>query len=187
MERIKQAIENAKKPDSGDVSQPVQEPPDIQRKKHRRSAKPPSDLRSTIKKVIAAVLIFAASMLWLRLDFMNQLELGASEHIHDGIEQARSEAKKRLLEKERFEKLILANLVNCQSAAENAKDSYESLMQKAVEKANIYHAKLMQKAELSKPVEFLIPKAITEEARKMLMTAKAECQQIYDEQLQNGK
>jgi hypothetical protein len=187
MERIKQAIENAKKPDSGEANQLVQKSPDIQRKKHRRSAKPPSDLRNTIKKVIAAVLIFAASLLWLRLDFMNQLELGASEHIHDGIEQARAEAKKRLLEKERFEKLILANLVNCQSAAESAKDSYESLMQKAVEKANIYHINFMQKAELSKHGEFIIPKAVTDEARKMLLTARAECQQIYDEQLQNGK
>ena len=118
---------------------------------------------------------------------MNQLELGASEHIHDGIEQARAEAKKGLLEKERFEKLILANLSNCQSAAEDAHITYESLMQKAVDKANKYHVNLMQKTELNKSGEFIIPKAMADEAKKMLLTAKGECQQIYDEQLKNGK
>jgi hypothetical protein len=187
MERIKEAIENAKKPDSGGAIPLEQKHQDSKHKKHRTPAQKHPDLWNTIKKIIAVVLIFAASILWLRLDFMNQLELGASEHIHDGIEQARAEAKKRLLEKERFEKLILANLGNCQAAAEDAHISYESLMQKAVDKANKYHVNLMQKTELSKPGEFIIPKAVTGEAAKMLLAARVECQQIYDMQLHNGK
>ena len=187
MERIKQAIENAKKPDSGGVIQLEQKHQDRKHKKHRTPAQKHPDLWNTIKKIVAVVLIFAASILWLRLDFMNQLELGASEYIHDGIEQARAEARKRLLEKERFEKLILANLGNCQAAAEDANDSYESLMQKAVSNANKYHESLVQNSELRKSVEFIIPKAVTDEAKKMLLTAKAECQKIYDMQLYNGK
>jgi hypothetical protein len=137
-------------------------------------------LRNTIKLVIAVLLIFFAGWLWLRLDFMNQLELIASEYINDGVKQARAEAKKRLADEENFKRLILNNLIHCQAAAENNKESYVKLVQDSVRVSN-------EKAVKDRDLTFVIPKSTENKAEMMLEAAKAECQQIYNTQLQSGK
>jgi len=182
MERIKQAIENAKNTESDETSNP-----DLAESGEKHTRTPHcvlshQGLRNTIKEIIAIVLIFAASVLWLRLDYMNRLELGASEYIHDGIKQARAEVKKRSLDKEKFEQVILANFNRCQSTAEKTWENYDRLMQKIADKSIIYHLNLMQKLERRNVSEFVVPKSVTDEATKMLEIAKAECQQIYDTQ-----
>ena len=182
MERIKQAIENAKNTEPDETSNPAQADSGGKHRKMPRCVISHQDLKNTIKEVIAIVLIFAASVLWLRLDYMNRLELGASEYIHDGIEQARAEAKKRSLDKEKFEQLILANFNHCQSTAEKTWENYDHLMQKIADKSIIYHLHLMQKLERRNVSEFVVPKSVTDEATKMLEIAKAECQQVYDAQ-----
>jgi len=180
MERIKQAIENAKKPDLSGDSKPGKINQNGQHERTQRAPKTQSGLRNTYKMIISVVLIFMAGWLWLRLDFMNQLELLASGYIHDGITQARAEAKKRLADEEQYKQLIFDNLTHCQAAAENNRESYVKLVRDAVRIKN-------EKAVQDKQVIFILPKAAENKADMMLEAAKAECQKIYDGQLKNGK
>jgi hypothetical protein len=178
MERIKQAIENAKKPGASrsgrsDISQVHSQYTKGSHKGHWYSM-------DTIKTVIAFVLILFSGWLWMRLDFMNRIELIASEYIHDGVEQARAEIKRRIQDDESFKKLILANLAHCQEAAENDKDSYLKLVQDSVRLKN-------ETTKHTAHEKFIVSKAVADKAEKMLASAKAECQQIYDNQLQNGR
>ena len=180
MERIKHAIENVKKPESNRV---VHLEPTLHNSKYTKiptSTQAQRDLRGPIKIAIAVILIFLGSLLWMRLDFMNQLELGASEQIHAGIEQARLEARRRQQDKTKFEQLILANFNFCQEAADKAKSSYVKLVQEAMpDKQN--------KPSFSKQDRVAMSKAIAEQSTKMLADAKAECKLKYDLQLKNGK
>lgn len=179
MERIKQAIENAKKPGSANVAEAgVSSVGSINRsgaeKAHGR-------IRwDIVKYVIAVTMIIFAGWLWMRLDFMNRLELIASEYIHDGVKQARAEARKRQEDEAKFRQLISANLAHCREAAEKDKENYMALAQKQVRIKNRKQADDIQ-------VKFYIPKAAMAEAERMLEGAKAECQQVYETQLKNGR
>jgi len=126
------------------------------------------------------VLILFAGWLWLRLDFMNQLELIASEYINDGVKQARAEARRRLEDDAKFKQLILGNLSHCQEAAEKNKESYVKLMQDAVRSKNANGAH-------GNSEEIRHIQVRNGQGCKMLETAKAECQQIYDTHLLTGK
>lgn len=180
MERIKLAIENAKNPDSGGNGKLEEINQGSRQQRTPRSDNAHFDLKNTVKIILAAVLIFFAGWLWLRLDFMNQLELLASEYIHEGVKQAQAEAKKRVADEERFKQFILDNLTHCQAAAENNKESYIKLVKDAVRNKNLT-------AVQGKNDIFYIPKATKNKADMMLLDARAECQQIYDVQLRNGK
>jgi len=178
MERIKQAIENAKKPEASRAGRPDRS------HVHSHYAKETHTDHwyslEKVKIVAAFVLILFAGWLWMRLDFMNRLELIASEYIHDGVKQARAEAKKRMDDEANFKKLILTNLTHCQEAAEKNKESYLQLMQHTVQVKNT-------KEKHAAHEQFIVPKTAISQANKMLEDAKAECQQIYDRQLQNGR
>lgn len=177
MERIKRAIESAKNPESDGQDNHHSESHGTRK---RRSAPPPSKVRERLKITLAFVLILFAGWLWLRLDFMNQLELIASEYINDGVKQARAEARRRLEDDAKFKQLILGNLAHCQEAAEKNKENYVKLMQDAVRSKNDIGAH-------GNSEKFVISRSATDKAAKMLETAKAECQQIYDTHLQTGK
>jgi hypothetical protein len=179
MERIKQAIENAKKPEAGITGASAGSPA-----ARSTSSKPAvagrGQQRNVIKYVSAAVLIFFAGWLWLRLDFMNQLEQIASQYIHDGIKNARAEAKRRTEAEAKFRQLIQANLDHCREAAERDNESYMKLAQKEVRVRN-------KNSSGNGEEKYYIPKAALSEAARMLESARAECQRIYVTQLSNGK
>lgn len=180
MERIKRAIENAKSSESNEYDGLDKHHSESHGTRKRRSTQPPSKVRETLKITLAFVLILFAGWLWLRLDFMNKLELIASEYINDGVKQARVEARRRLEDDAKFKQLILGNLAHCQEAAEKNKESYAKLMQDVVRSKN-------DKRMPGNPEKFVISTSAAVKAAKMLETAKAECQQIYDTQLKNGK
>ena len=123
------------------------------------------------KKVTAIVLIFLASGTWFYLDCMNKQEQGASAQIHQGIEQARAEAKKRMLADAKFGYHTLLNFTTCQSAAESAQKDYLTLVYDAVPNKN---------------GKFIMPHAVTDKSVKILTAAKAECQKTYDALLKSG-
>lgn len=123
------------------------------------------------KKVIAITLIFLASGTWFYLDCMNKQEQGASIQIHQGIEQARAEAKKRMLADAKFGYQTLLNLTMCQTSAESAQKDYINLVYEAVP---------------SKQGKFTMPQAVTDKATRILAAAKAECQKTYDNLIKNG-
>lgn len=177
MERIKRAIESAKNPDSSGLDHHHVESHGTRK---RRSTPPPNKVRETLKITLAFVLILFAGWLWLRLDFMNQLELIASEYINDGVKQARAEARRRLEDDAKFKQLILGNLAHCQEAAEKNREDYLKLMRDTVRSKNSSGAN-------SHTEKFVISTSAAAKAAKMLETAKAECQQIYDTHLQTGK
>jgi hypothetical protein len=123
------------------------------------------------KKVIAIVLVFLASGTWFYLDCMNKQEQGASAQIHQGIEQARAEAKKRMLADAKFGYHTLLNFTVCQTAAESAQKEYLNLVYDAVP---------------NKQGKFIMPHTVTEKSIKILTAAKAECQKTYDALLKSG-
>ena len=179
MERIKQAIENAQSLESNGADG-LDKHSESHGTRKRRSTQPPNKARETLKITLAFVLILFAGWLWLRLDFMNQLELIASEYINDGVKQARVEARRRLEDDAKFKQLILGNLAHCQETAETNKESYVNLMQDEVRSKN-------DKGKPGNPEKFVISTSAAVKAAKMLATTKAKCQQIYDRQLKNGK
>lgn len=185
MERIKQAIENAKKSDTEEIAQ--------DRIKNKKLDSTRKEI-GTFKAVAAVVTIFLGAGAWLRLDCLNQQELLESAQICDGIEQARAEGKKRVLVEEKFEKLILANFAYCNAAAEKSKNDYVKLVQDAIRVENairIKNAKALSRRRgkeiYVKPEKFYIPEAALIQATAMLHTAQAECQQIYDAQMNEHK
>jgi hypothetical protein len=181
MERIKQAIENAK--------QSVPSSPEKSDLTHVRSQRRKSLNRAdihfhisweTVKNVTGVVSIIFAGWLWMRLDFMNQLELIASEYINDGVKQARAEAKRRQENTVNFKQLIYSNLTHCQEAAEKNKESYLKLVQSSVQEKN-------EKAMKTTHETFVVSNAAVAEAGRMLASSRAECQKIYDDQLKIAK
>jgi hypothetical protein len=132
-----------------------------------------------IKKVIALVLVLLAGGSWLLLDYFNKQEQVGAEQMRQGLTQARAEAQRRNDEdmknraqaKADFEKQIRANLASCQAVAEKAQQDYMNLIQQVVPR---------------KRGQSVIPKTVADEADKILLNAKAECQQIYDARLKNG-
>ncbi len=126
-----------------------------------------------IKVVIAVVLIFSAGGAWLYMDCLNRHEQGVTEQMHQGVDQARAEAKRRAEAKAIMEYQIQATLTSCMAAAEKAKSDYMLLIQKAIPPA--------------KRGSTVIPQAVVDEAEMLLTTAKAECQQAHDSRLKNGQ
>jgi hypothetical protein len=132
-----------------------------------------------IKKLVALVLVLLAGGSWLLLDYFNSQELVSAEQMRQGLVQARAEAQRRSDEdmknkaqaKAAFEKQILANLASCQAVAEKAQEDYMNLIQQVVPR---------------KRGQSVIPKTVAEEAEKILVNAKADCQLIYDARLKNG-
>jgi hypothetical protein len=177
MERIKQAIENAKKPGTIRADGHIITSVHSQYTKHADVAHGTG--WNIFKYVSAVVLIFFAGWLWLRLDFLNQLELIASEYIHDGIKHARAEVKRRAVEEEKFKHLIHANFTHCQAVAEKNKEGYLELAQNDLRIKN-------KKTGNGNQGKLVLSKAALNEAAKMLEDAKAECRQIYETQLKNG-
>jgi hypothetical protein len=179
MERIKQAIENAKNPGASHAGNSLHV--DSQYVKASHTAHAPRRIRwNNVKNVSAFVMLLFAGWLWMHLNFLNRIELMASEYINDGVKQARAEVKKRQEDEAKFRQLILANLEHCQEAAESDKDNYMKLAQDAGRVKN-------DNAGFKKHEQFYIPKAAVIEATRLLEAAKNECQQIYDTQLKNGK
>lgn len=125
-----------------------------------------------IKAVVGVVLIFAAGGSWLYLDCLNRHEQGVTEQMHQGVDQARAEAKRRAEAKAIVEYQIQATLSSCQAAAEKSKNDYMLLIQKAVPPGKRGPA--------------VIPQEIVDEAEMLLTTAKADCQQIHDTRLKSG-
>ena len=181
MERIKQAIEDAKKlgPTGASVLEFIN--PASKPKETTRSVSLPAWMtKDLLKKVSAIALIFLSTIAWMRLDFLNQLELDASLHIHDGIKQASVEAKRRAIEKDRLQQILVDNLAHCRSTAQKAKNDYVNLVKEAM------------RAEKSKSVpggrgKILMPRKVAIVVEKILLTATEECQQTYTKQLKNGK
>jgi len=181
MERIKQAIENAKKPGASRSGRPEMSHVHSQYTRSSNEDHVHHAVRwDIVKNVSGVVLIILAGWLWMRLDFMNQLELIASEYINDGIKNARAEVQRRQSDEVKFKQLIQSNLEHCQDAAVRDNEKYMNLAQEAVTRKN-------DKGSPNKQEEFIIPKAAVIAAAKMLETAKAECQQIYNTQLKSGK
>lgn len=125
-----------------------------------------------IKKVVGIFLILIASGVWLYLDLLNKHELGGAEQIHQSLESARAEAKKRAEIKESFENLTLIYLNHCQVAAAEAKNNFMDLVEQAVPP--------------DKKGKVVVPQAIEAEAEKILASAKAVCQHIYEGRLKEG-
>lgn len=125
-----------------------------------------------VKVVISVALVCLAAGSWLYLDCLNKQEQKITEQMHDGVELARAEAKKRAETKATFEYQINANLVACQGAAEKAKTDYMALIQKTAP---------------IKRGQAVVPQTIVDEVGVVLTTAKAECQQIYDTRLKSGQ
>lgn len=125
-----------------------------------------------VKIVIGIVLIFLAGGSWLYLDCLNKREQVVAEQMHDEVDQARTEAKKRAELKVNFEYQINANLTTCKANAEKAKIDYMLLIQKAAP------------IKRGQPV---ISQAIIDEAGMILTAANAECQQVYDARMKAGQ
>lgn len=156
MERIKQAIENAKKSDDGIVSSSRKSHLHSQYTKSPRSA---HSFRLDMAKYMAAfVLIILAGWLWMRLDFMNRLELMASEYINQGVIQARLEISRRLEGEARFKQLILDNLNHCQQAAEKDRELYVKLVRDAVDIKNENIKALNSEKLVKEHGKFTIPR-----------------------------
>ena len=180
MERIKQAIESAKNTESNGAEELDKHHSESHGTRKRHSTPPPNKVRERLKITLAFVLILFSGWLWLRLDFMNQLELIASEYINDGVKQARAEARRRLVDDAKFKQLTLGNLAHCQEAAEKNRENYLKLMRDAVRSKNASGAKGTSE-------KFVISTSAAAKAEKMLKSAKAKCQRNYETHLQAGK
>lgn len=124
------------------------------------------------KKIAGIFLILISTGVWLYLDLLNKQELGNAEQIHQSVESARAEAKKRAEMKENFENLTLIYLNHCQVAAEDANNSYMELAELAVSPG--------------KNGKKIVPQMLEEEAEKIKVAAMAVCQKIYNGRLQSG-
>lgn len=124
-----------------------------------------------IKQMIAVILILLAGGAWLFLDCLNQRQKGDAESVQQDIMQARAEAKKRADTKKYFEAQLAAALSNCNDAADKAKTDYMALVEQMAPR---------------KRGQALIPPAIAGESEKIHNTAKADCQQAYEERLKSG-
>jgi len=125
-----------------------------------------------IKIISAVVLIFLTGGAWLYLDCLNRQEQEITAQAQQGLLQARAEAARRADTKTASTNNILANLTNCQAAAEKAKNDY---------------AALMLKVAPSKRGQAIIPQAVTDEAEALFTSAKTACQQTYDTQMQKSQ
>jgi len=124
------------------------------------------------KQVIFLAMILLAAGAWLYLDCLNKREQGGAELMHQGVLQARAEAKKRADIKTNFDTQLATALNNCNAAADKAKTDYMTLVVQAAPQ---------------KRGQAIIPQSVINESEKILLAAKAECQQIYDNSLKGGQ
>jgi len=128
-----------------------------------------------LKKIIAIALIVIFGGGWIYLDHLNKLQIKEAEELRKSMEQARAQALARAKAaaeaKMKFEATILADLANCKALADQANNEYLAKNQQPVRR---------------KPGQFAIPKAVAEEAAKMLESANASCQSTYDTRLKTG-
>jgi hypothetical protein len=120
-------------------------------------------------RIITAVsLMFIFGGGWLALDYLNRQEMARAAEMHQGIEKARLEAKRRSEKRANFEAVIHSNQANCEAAADKAQNDYMGLMLKEMP------AKRKNQA--------VIPQPVATEAATILQNAKTECQRIAAEQ-----
>ncbi len=179
MERIKQAIEDANHPRTEH----------LRRKGNERVISHPSASSqsfqisipwNTVKYVTAAIFIFIAGWMWLRLDFMNEIELITSQFINDSIKTSRAEMKRRSQDEEKYRQMLQASLTHCLEVAEQDKEKYIKVV---AEQVKLKNAKLDQekarKEKNGNHEKFIIPDSALAQADSLMQTAKADCQQIY--------
>jgi hypothetical protein len=124
-----------------------------------------------IKKTIGIFIILIASGVWFYLDLLNKQVLGGAEQIHASVENARAEAKKRAAAREEFENMVLVYMNECQVAAQEARDNYLNLIDKAL------------KIEVENPE---MPIEVKVNVEQLMVSAKAECQRTYEKNLKTG-
>ena len=124
-----------------------------------------------IKKTIALVIVLVAGGAWLYLDCLTRQEKRSAEQLQQGIVQARAEAKMRAGIQAGFEQQNRATLSNCQAAADKSKTDYAALFEQIAPR---------------KRGKVMIPQAVTDAAEKIAASAKADCQQAYDNSLKSG-
>jgi hypothetical protein len=124
-----------------------------------------------VKKIVAVVLILAASGLWVYLDYQNKQEQLAAAEMRKAMDLMRAQAQARAAAKAKFEGQILADMTTCKATAEKAKEDFLTAHQQPVRR---------------KPGQFTIPQAATDEAAKTLETANAACQTAYEAHLKSG-
>lgn len=129
---------------------------------------------------VSFFIMFVIAIVWVRLDYMNQLELQDSEQIHDSIKQARAEGQKRIWIDSKFENLIKSNLNHCLAAAVAAKSNYLNLYQDALR--NMVDSDVTAKLPKAR-----IPRSVESDATWLSGLAQADCQKTYETQLINGK
>lgn len=120
------------------------------------------------KGIIAVVLILLTGGSWVYLDYLNKQEQAAAEQMRKEMEQARARAVAR----ERFESELFNQLSSCRQAAETANHDYLAQHEKPVRG---------KPGRAGAP-----PKAVMDDAVKMLEAAYVECQRTYDTGLKSG-
>lgn len=127
---------------------------------------------TTVKAVIAGVLIVLAGGGWLYLDCLYKQEESQSVQMQQEMLKMRAESKLRLDAAKEIENAKLsvanqvrANLTSCQEAADKAHSNYSGVIEKILPR---------------KRGQVAIPPNIVSESNQILAAAKAECQQNHD-------
>lgn len=179
MERIKQAIEEANTPRADKLRKRGVEPA------YARHYSPDRKIQfsiswNAVKYLTGAVLIFLAGWLWLRLDFMNQVEQITSQFINDSIRTARAEIRRRSEDEEKYRQVLQVNLAYCLEVAEKDRDKYIRVVSGQVRLKND-NAKTSSHDKFSQE-KFIMPESAMIEANRIMETARAECRQLYESQ-----
>ncbi len=118
--------------------------------------------------IIGVLLILLTGGTWIYLDYLNKQEQAAAEEMRKDMERARA----RAVAKERYESQLFNELASCREAAKTANHDYLAQHEKPVRG---------KPGQTSAP-----PKAVMDEAVKMLEAAYVECQRTYDAGLQRA-
>jgi hypothetical protein len=179
MERIKQAIEEANTPRTDKLRKRSVEA--VHARHYSTDRKIQFSVSwNAVKYLTGAVLIFLAGWLWLRLDFMNQIEQITSQFINDSIRTARADIRRRSEDEEKYRQALQVNLAHCLEVAVKDRDKYIGVVAEQVRVKN-ENAKASSH-EKSGHEKFIIPATAMTDANRIMETAKAECQQIYESQ-----
>jgi len=120
-------------------------------------------------RIIAGLLLIALTGgAWVYLDYLNKQEQVAAEEMRKDMEKARA----RAVAKGRYESEIFNELASCRDAAKKANHDYIGQHERPVR---------------GKPGQVIpAPKAVMDDAVKMLEAAYVDCQHTYDARLQSG-
>jgi predicted negative regulator of RcsB-dependent stress response len=131
---------------------------------------------TTVKAVVAGVLIVLAGGGWLYLDCLNKQEATQSAQMQQEMLKMRAEGKQRLDAAKEIadaklsvENQIRANLASCQAAAEKSHKDYLGVIEKTLPR---------------KRGQVVMPPIIVSESNQILASANAECQQNHDALIQ---